>query len=128
MAIKSRENLIGAWAFLFGVVLAVILGLSVGLSGSQNYKINAGFLGILALLGITVGYFVAQKNIKTFLIAAVSVVIVSFAGIQGLVMSAAIGGGDISKVMISILGALLFLFIPAAIIVSIKTAFSIASE
>ena len=77
---------------------------------------------------LIMGYFVAEKDVITFLMASVSVVVVSFAGIQGLVLSAAINGISINGIMNSILGALLFLFIPATIIVALKTVFSIAKS
>jgi len=122
MSIRARENLIGAWAFLIGVILAVVVGIFAG------SNINPLVLGILALLGLVVGYFVAEKNIQTFLLAAVSLVIVSFAGIQGLVLSAAVLGVDIGRIISSILGALLVLFVPATIIVTLKVVFSISKS
>lgn len=122
MPIKSRENLIGAWAFLFGIILAVVVGLFAG------EKTNPLILGILAILGLVVGFSVSEKNVQTFLLASVSLVIVSFAGIQGLVLSAAVMGISIGKIVASILGALLVLFVPAAIVVSLKTVFSLASR
>ena len=121
MPIKSRENLIGAWAFLFGIILAV-----VGLFAGENT--SPIILGILAILGLVVGFSVSEKNVQTFLFASVSLVIVSFAGMQGLVLSAAVMGISIGKIVASILGTLLVLFVPAAIIVSLKTVFSIASR
>ena len=120
MGIRARENLIGAWAFLIGSVLALLVGFFAG------DRINPIILGVLALLGIVVGYFVAEKDSKTFLLAAVSLVIVSFAGIQGLVLSAAILGIGIGKIISSVLGTLLVLFVPATIVVALKTVFSIA--
>ena len=122
MPIRSRENLIGAWAFLIGIVLAVAVGIFAGSHTSP------WVLGILALLGFVVGYFVAEKNVQTFLIASVSLVIVSFAGIQGLVLDAAIRGVEIGKLVSSVLGALLVLFVPATIIVALKTVFALAKR
>ena len=122
MAIRSRENLFGAWAFLAGIVLAVV----VGVFASAN--INPFVLGVLAVLGLVVGYFVADKDVQTFLIASVSLVIVSFAGIQGLVLSAAIVGIDIGRIISSVLGALLVLFVPATIVVALKSVFAIAQN
>lgn len=122
MVIRARENLIGAWAFLVGSVLAVAVGIVAGKS------INPFILGVLAVLGLVVGYFVSEKDVQTFLLAAVSLVIVSFAGIQGLVLSAAIVGIDIGRILSSVLGALLVLFVPATIIVALKTMFSIAQS
>ncbi len=125
MPIRSRENLFGAWAFLAGTILAIIVGIGAMIA---KRSINPIILGILTLLGLIVGYFVAEKDVKTFLLASVSVVVVSFAGIQGSVLSAALLGVDINALLTSILGALLFLFIPATIIVALKTVFSIAKS
>jgi hypothetical protein len=125
MPIRSRENLIGAWAFLAGVVLAVAVGVITSVS---RVKTNPLILGVLALLGLTVGYFVAEKDIQTFLFAAVSLVLVSFAGIQGLVLDAAIRGIRIGTIISSVLSALLVLFVPATIIVALKVVFSIAQR
>jgi len=122
MPIRSRENLIGAWAFLIGIVLAVLVGIFT-LSTSLPWV-----LGILALLGLVVGYFVSDKESKTFLLASVSLVIVSALGIQGLVLDAAIRGIAIGKIVSSILGTLLVLFVPAAIIVALKTVFAISKS
>lgn len=122
MPIRSRENLIGAWAFFIGIVLAVAVGVLAG------RNINPIILGVLATLGLVVGYFVSEKDVQTFLLASVSLVIVSFAGIQGLVLSAALVGIDIGRILSSVLGALLVLFVPATIIVAIKTVFSIAKN
>ena len=122
MVLKSRENLIGAWAFFIGIVLAVAVGIFV------RAKTDPLILGILALLGIVVGFFVSQNDVKTFLFASVSLVIVSFAVIQGVVLDAAIRGVEIGKMVSSVLAALLVLFVPATIVVSIKTVFSIAKS
>jgi len=122
MPIRYRENLIGAWAFLIGVVLAVLVGIFA------RTKTNPLILGILAILGIVLGYFVGEKEVQTFLLTSVSLVIVSFAGIQGLVLDAAIRGVAIGKIVSSILGALLVLFVPATIIVALKTVFSLARK
>ena len=125
MVIRSRENIVGAWAFLFGVILAVLIGI---ITVTTKVKTSPLLLGILALLGIVVGYFVAEKDVQIFLLASVSLVLVSFAGIQGLVLSAAIGGINIGRIITSVLGSLLFLFVPATIIVALKTVFSISKS
>jgi len=118
--IKSRENLIGAWAFLVGIVLAVIVGIVAG------NRTSPWILGVLAILGLVVGYFVSENNSQTFLLASVSLVIVSFAGIQGLVLDAAIRGVAIGRIVSSVMGALLVLFVPATVVVALKVVFSIA--
>ncbi|MDO8460218.1 MAG: hypothetical protein Q7S74_03860 [Nanoarchaeota archaeon] len=122
MPIKARENLIGAWAFLIGVILAVLLGIFAG-----QYS-NPLISGILAVLGLIVGYFVYQKDVQTFLFAAVSLVIVSYAGMQGIVLDAAIRGIAIGRIVSSVLSALLAMFVPATIVVALKTVFSLAQK
>ena len=122
MVIRSRENVIGAWAFLVGVIIAVGVGIFA------RDRIDPFVLSVLAVLGLVVGYFVAEKDVSTFLLASVSVVIVSYAGVQGIVLSAAISGINLNRIITTILGALLFLFIPATIIVAIKTVFSLAKS
>jgi len=125
MVIKSKENTIGAWAFLAGIILAIIAGVFAGSSS------NPLILTIIVILGLIVGYFVAEKDVQTFLFASAASLIASFAGIQGLASDVAlrgiaVSGVQITKFMVSILGALLFLFIPATIVVAVKTVFSIA--
>ena len=122
MSVTYRENLIGAWAFLIGIVLAVLVAVFAG------DRTNPFILGILALLGLVVGFFVSTKEVQTFLLASVSLVLVSYAGIQGIVIDAAIRGIAIGKFVSAILGALLVLFVPATIIVALKTVFSLAQR
>ena len=122
MPIKYHENLFGAYAFLIGIILAIIVGIFF------RTKTSPIILGILALLGLLLGFFVSEKEVRTFLIAAVSLVIVSFAGIQGLVLDAAIRGINIGRLVSSVLGTLLVMFVPATIIVALKTMFSLAKK
>ncbi|MEK6889343.1 MAG: hypothetical protein AABW80_04520 [Nanoarchaeota archaeon] len=126
MVIKARENLVGAWAFLIGIVLAVLFGFLAG--AFETIRNSPFLLGIMAILGVVVGFFVAEKDIKTFLIASVSLVLVSFTGISGLVLGSAIGGINIGRIISAILQSLLALFVPATIIVALKSVFSIASN
>ena len=125
MVIKSRENYVGAWAFLIGIVLAIIAGIFT--RGSTDPII----LIVIVAMGLVMGYFVAEKEVQTFLFASVAAALASFAGIQGLATNVeltgiTVSGVAIAKIMISILSTLLFLFVPATILVAIKTVFSIA--
>lgn len=121
MAIRSRENVVGAWAFLAGIMLSIIVGIFAG------GNISPYVVWLLLGLGIIVGYFISERNVRTFLFASVSLVVVSYIGISGMVLNAAISGIQIGKVVSSILGALLMLFVPATIIVALKSVFSIST-
>lgn len=114
MVLKARENLIGAWAFLIGVILAVIIGLFSSYLGQATIAIQS----ILAVIGIVVGLLnISDKDITTFLWASLSLVVVGYMGQNALGIIAQIGG---------ILNALLLMFVPATIIVALKAVFSIA--
>jgi len=121
--VKSKENLMGAWAFLIGVVMAVALGLSQKfLAFSPTSSIP---YAILVVLGIVIGFLnVGDKDSRTFLLASLSIVIVGGLGNSTLIFISNIAPilGFLSEIM----KALLVLFIPATIIVALKTVFSIA--
>jgi hypothetical protein len=126
MTILARENLIGAWAFLIGVILA----LAVGILGAILGNLNEIILAFLAIIGLIVGFGfvnVSGKDVNTFLFAAVSLVIVSFAGAEG-IAGIRFLEIDIGNMVSSTLGALLVMLVPATIIVAIKSLFSVAQK
>ncbi|MEN7981886.1 MAG: hypothetical protein ABFQ65_00380 [Nanoarchaeota archaeon] len=126
MVIKSQENSIGAWAFLIGVILALIIGISATLIPIPALTAySAQIYGILLILGLIVGFVnVAGKESQTFMLAGAVLVIVSKFGMES-VTGSLIGIG-IGETVSSIFAALLVLFVPATIIVALKTVFSIA--
>jgi len=127
--IKSKENSVGAWAFLIGVVLAVVIGISASsfLDIGRIMKYSTQIYAILVILGIFVGFSIkvaSGKDSQTFLIAGAILVIVSKFGMES-VTGSLIGIG-IGDTVSSTFSALLALFVPATIIVALKTVFSIA--
>ena len=128
MGLKSRENSVGAWSFLIGVILAIIIGLSTSLiSIPALTKYSPQIYAILSILGVIIGFAnVTGKESQTFLIAGAVLVIVSKFGMESVTGSLiGIGVGDLVS---SIFAALLTLFVPATIIVALKTVFSIAND
>ncbi|HLC69372.1 MAG TPA: hypothetical protein VJH24_06040 [Candidatus Bilamarchaeaceae archaeon] len=62
----------GEWAFLLGVLIAVVLGLFASQVQGQETLI----FGLLALLGLVVGLLnISEKEINSFLIAAIALAI-----------------------------------------------------
>jgi len=116
---KGKENMIGAWAFLIGVVLAVIIGLFAAQLSSGTSK----WITILLLvLGLLVGLLnVGTKDATTFLLAGAVLVIVSSMGASALMV-------DGLPQIQSILEALMKLFVPATIIVALKAVFVIGRD
>ena len=120
--VKAQENLLTAYAFLIGVVLAVIMGLfqAFGVTGPATI-----FYMILVLLGIVIGYLNSgDKDSTTFLFASISLVIVGGMGNSTLVFIANLS--PVLSALNEIVRALLVLFIPATIIVALKVVFSMA--
>ncbi len=126
MTLKSKENSIGAWAFLIGVILAIIIGISSALIPIPAMeKYSAQIYAILVILGIIIGSMnVSGKDTQTFMIAGAVLVIVSRFGMDS--VTGSIIGIGIGDAVSSVFAALLGLFVPATIIVALKSVFSIA--
>ena len=97
MTIKSKENSLGAWAFLIGVILALLIGLSttiIPIPALTAY--SAQIYAILSILGLIVGFVnVTGKESQTFLLAGAVLVIVSRFGMDSVTGSLiGIGVGD----------------------------------
>ena len=128
MVLKAREHSIGAWSFLIGVLLAVIIGVATSsflpIDALTTY--SPQIYAILIILGIVVGFSsnVSGKDSQTFLITGAILVIVSKFGMESVTGSLiGIGIGDLVS---SVFAALLALFVPATIIVALKSLFSLA--
>ncbi|MEX0920150.1 MAG: hypothetical protein WDZ69_01040 [Candidatus Pacearchaeota archaeon] len=126
MAIRSQENSLGAWAFLIGVILAILIGLSTTILAIPTIvSYNAQIYAILVILGLVIGFVgVSGKDTQSFLWAGAVLVVVSRFGMEG-VRGSLIGVG-VGDAVSSVFGALLALFVPATIVVALKMVFSIA--
>ncbi|VVB80667.1 Uncharacterised protein [uncultured archaeon] len=119
--VKSRDNLVGAFAFLVGVIFAVIMGILQKTVVGYGSNIPYAFLMVL---GIIVGFLnTGDRDSITFLIASLALVIVSGFGQSALIYVSNI---PILSSLSTILSALLVMFVPATIIVALKTVFSIS--
>jgi hypothetical protein len=128
MPIQSKENSWSAWIFLAGVILAVIIGVGTTfiLPLQQLKEYSGTIYAILVLLGLLVGFLtkITGKESQTFLLAGTIIVIVSRFGMESITGSLiGIGLGDAVS---STFGALLALFVPATIVVALKTVFSVS--
>ncbi len=126
MVLRSHENSVGAWSFLIGVILALIIGLFTTLLPIPAIiDYSAHIYGILVILGLIVGYMISSgKDSQTFLIAGTIIIIAGRFGMDS--VSGSLIGIGLGDTVTSIFSALLALFIPATIIVALKTLFSIS--
>lgn len=108
---KGKGSVIGAWAFLIGVILAVVLGF-LG-------EMSATMATILVVVGLVIGLLnVADEEVSPFLMSGAV-----------LIIAGAFGGNALALTlpkMGSVLSALMMIFVPATVIVAIKNVFSLA--
>ncbi|MBS3072325.1 hypothetical protein J4477_00645 [Candidatus Pacearchaeota archaeon] len=110
MAKKNNMALIGSWAFLVGVILAVVLGVLGPVAGT--------WLIVLVIIGLVVGLLnVAGREVKPFLMSGAVLIIASALGQN-------VTGGV--AILDNILQALLAIFVPATVVVAIKNVFVLA--
>lgn len=110
MAKQGGIDMLGRWAFLIGVILAVVLGFLGPVTGTWAM--------VLVIIGIIVGLLnVGDREVMPFLMSGAVLIIAS-----------ALGGnllGNLDYVG-SVLDALLAIFVPATVIVAVKNVFSLA--
>ena len=109
--VKTKNIMvIGSWAFLAGVVLAVVLGI-VG-PMSQTWTM------LLVAVGLVVGLLnVTEREVMPFLLSGAV-----------LILASALGGNVMGNIpyAASILDSLLLIFVPSTIIVAVKHVFNLA--
>ena len=109
---------IGSWAFIIGIVIALLVGI---FGKGQGNPITTS---VLILLGLIVGFLnVTGRETTPFLLATVSLVIVSTFGGQVLYDVATVG-----PYLQGILVAITTFVIPATIIVALKAIWALAHD
>ena len=107
-----RDFHAGKWAFLLGVLLAVIFA-SIG-------TMTPEIVSVLVVIGIIVGLLnVNEKEVRAFLLSGIALIIASAFGQNSI---------GVFPVLERMLDALLIIFVPATIVVAIKNVFSIAAN
>ena len=120
---KSRANSLGSLSFLFGALIAVIVGVLIPNSSPGGLP-TMTLTSLLILLGVVVGFLnISRRETNQFLLASVSLVIVAALGGAILGQVQAIGG-----YLEGILVSMITFVIPAAIIVSLKTIYALEEE
>ncbi len=112
----NSSAVLGSWAFLIGLVLAVLLGF--GLTGPYA----ATMVWVVFLLGIVVGLLnITHDEVTAFMTSGTILVLVSFLGAT-VVQSANI------PYLGNILNGILTLFVPATMIVALRSVFVLARK
>ncbi len=114
----KQKNMLGSWAFLVGVLLAVIVGI---INGLEIYDLSSSLIvGILMLIGVIIGLFnITSTESTPFLFSGLALII---AGVFGAGILQTIPPASATLL------AMLQIFIPATIIVAIRNVFSMAKN
>lgn len=111
---------IGSWAFIIGVLIAVIFGLA----GSVFVGLEAYAILALVILGLIVGFLnITDKEIKTFLIASIALLLVGSATL--LPLNTLIPGLNLGTYLQSIVNNIAVFVAPAALITALKAVYMI---
>ncbi len=113
---------LGAWAFILGVVIAIIAGLASGAI--------IGYAGIVALvlviLGLAVGFInVSDKDITNFLIAAIALIAIGTTSLASLNVLFA-GPPGLGTVLTTMLQNIAIFVAPATLVVSLKAVYNLS--
>ncbi len=107
MAKKSKA--IGWWAFVVGLVLAVIFGFT----DSQSWN------GLLVVLGLVVGFLnITEKEVVTFLVASIALMSAGSANLSIL--------GGLGSMFSSVLESVVVFVAPAAVVAAVKAVYGTA--
>ncbi len=113
----EMNNSLGSWAFILGVLIAVVAGLAIGLMGALDATIQGYVAALLVVLGLVVGFLnIGAKEVTDFLIAAIALAVVGAANITTIPL---IGG-----VLAGILLYVAVFVAPAALVVALKAIYS----
>jgi hypothetical protein len=119
---KKGSASFGAWAFLIGVILALIAGL-IPTSGGMAGIITA----VLVIIGIIVGFLnVSDEETDKFLMTSVAIMIAVYTAREGMASLTTLGViGDYMKSLLTNINIFVF---PATIVVGIKAIYGLAHD
>jgi hypothetical protein len=109
---------IGGWAFILGVLIAVIAGLAAGMLDATT----SGYVTLaLVILGLIVGFLnIGDKDVNNFLIAAIAVILMGTANLGAIPMI----GIYLASMVLNVAAFVA----PAALLVALKAVYNLASQ
>lgn len=112
---KTPAHMLGSWAFLAGFVLAILLGF--GYTGAYQ----ATMLWVVFLVGVVVGILnITHDETAAFMTSGTVLSLVAFLGIQVNVFD------SVAPMIVNVLKGILTLFVPATLIVALRSVFGLA--
>jgi hypothetical protein len=122
----AKEAKYGEWAFLAGMILSLLVGVASGFLGASLPLVY----GLLALLGLVVGFLnVNEKEVMLFLVSTIALLVV-FNSLDSLTELLGKTMGEASMMMMSwisgFFGAFKAFISAAAFIVAIRAVYNMA--
>ncbi|MBD3155729.1 MAG: hypothetical protein GF368_03675 [Candidatus Aenigmarchaeota archaeon] len=114
---KKKTNKWGKWAFIVGVILALLAGLFPG-------ALDVGSVAlILVVLGLVVGLLnIQEKEAVNFLVATIALMAVGSAGVE------VIGLFGLGSYLEQVVTNIALFVAPAAAVVSLKLVYDLAKD
>jgi len=116
----AEGSKMGEWAFIIGVLIAIVIGL---FAGNLGENLQGWLILLLVVLGLIVGLLnISEKETTLFLVASAALLITGTAG--GSLAIIPVIGGYLQDIVQNIA-----VFVaPAAIVVALKTIQSLAKD
>ncbi|MDP2974154.1 MAG: hypothetical protein Q8N60_03825 [Candidatus Diapherotrites archaeon] len=119
MALPLSTQKIGSYAFIVGVVIAVL----AGIAGGFVAEYAGGIALALVILGLIVGYLnISDKEIVTFVVASIGLIVAGSANLKA-IDTVVVGLGTVLQ---AILANIVVFIAPAVIVVGLKAVYSLA--
>ncbi|HLD18545.1 MAG TPA: hypothetical protein VJB90_00880 [Candidatus Nanoarchaeia archaeon] len=112
---------VGGWAFIVGLVIAVLAGVVV-----KDANVNNWLILVLGVLGLVVGFLnVTARESTPFLVAGIALVVsaTSFNAVLGRVPAS-----QVVTVIQTVLGNIAVFVAPAAVLVALRAIYALASS
>jgi len=117
---KGKTNvasMIGFWAFIVGLVIALAVGIMAALGTAE--AIMPATIIILIILGLLIGFLnITAKEILLFLVATIALIVVGS-------VFAPLTTFSVGKILDAVLALIATLMAPAAIVAAIKALWSV---
>ncbi len=118
---------VGSYAFLVGVVLAVLFGIIAVIAADLVTGMAGIVTLVLVILGLVVGFLnIHDKHVSDFLIATIAIAMIGGTA-GGLVALDAVLAG-LGTILVNIVLGIQALVVAAALVVGLKKIFSLSKE
>ncbi|MBI5036156.1 hypothetical protein HZC09_02320 [Candidatus Micrarchaeota archaeon] len=118
---KDMMKTVGDWAFILGVLLALVLGVF-------NLQPASLMLAILAIMGLLVALLnITEKEVAGYLIANIAVLVGAnaFSGML-ITLATPLNLGSMATILQSIASNLVFFVAPGAVLIALKEIYALA--